>query len=56
VIGGNTGGANSTNNDRAGWDWDKWQKEDPRGLEAMEKEDKEGFLKLYNSHYKTNLK
>jgi len=31
---------------RDNWDWDKWQKEDPRGLEKMAQESPEEFLAL----------
>jgi ATP-dependent protease ClpP protease subunit len=33
---------------RAGWDYDKWQKEDPKGLENMLKTNKEGYDLLFN--------
>lgn len=36
------------------WDWDKWQKEDSDGLEALAKTDKEAFDALYNAKYKKN--
>ncbi len=36
---------------RADWNWERYQKEDPRALEAMEKNDPEKFRKLYNTHY-----
>lgn len=38
--------------DRTGWDWDKWQKEDPRGLEALQAENQEAFDVLFNAKYK----
>lgn len=38
--------------DKNGWDWDKWQKEDPRGLEAMSKSDPETFQALYDAKFK----
>ena len=34
------------------WNWDKWQKEDPKGLEALSKETPEAFTALYNQKYK----
>lgn len=34
--------------DRADWDWEKWQQNDPRGLEALQSNDPEAFNKLYN--------
>jgi ATP-dependent protease ClpP protease subunit len=37
--------------DRSAWDWDKWQKEDPRGLEKMQKEDADAFKALYEAKY-----
>lgn len=37
---------------RENWDWDKWQKEDPKGLEALSKETPEAFTALYNQKYK----
>lgn len=36
---------------RAGWNWDQWQKEDPRGLEALAVSDKEAYNKLFNEKY-----
>ena len=37
---------------RENWDWDKWQKQDPKGLEALAKETPETFQALYNQKYK----
>lgn len=37
---------------RENWDWDQWQKEDPRGLEKLHKEDKEAWEALFNAKYK----
>lgn len=37
---------------RAGWTWDQWQKEDPRGLEVMEKNEPEKFEALYKAAFK----
>jgi ATP-dependent Clp endopeptidase proteolytic subunit ClpP len=37
---------------RADWDWEKWQKEDPRGLEALAETDHDKFQALYNARYK----
>jgi ATP-dependent Clp protease protease subunit len=34
---------------RSGWDFDKWQKEDPKGLENMLKNHKEAYELLFNS-------
>lgn len=36
---------------RENWDFDKWQKEDPRGFEALSKSDPETFQKLYNQKF-----
>lgn len=35
------------------WDWDRYQKEDPRALERLLREDKEEFDRLYNAKYLT---
>ncbi len=40
-----------TEQTRADWDWDKWQKEDPEGLEAMSKNDKKAFNALYKKEF-----
>lgn len=37
---------------RADWDWEKWQKEDPNGLEALAKTDPDKFQALYDAKYK----
>lgn len=44
--------ANSTSGNRAEWSWDQWQKEDPRGLEALAKEDPEKFQALYDKEFR----
>lgn len=36
---------------RENWDFDKWQKEDPKGLEKLSAEDPEAFGKLFNAKY-----
>lgn len=36
---------------RAEWDFDKWQKEDPKGLEQKAKTDPATFNKLFNAKY-----
>lgn len=47
-----TGQINGGNaNGREAWDFDKWQKEDPRGLEKMSAENPEAFKKLFNEKY-----
>lgn len=37
---------------REAWTWDQWQKEDPKGLEALLKETPEAWQALYNTKYK----
>jgi ATP-dependent protease ClpP protease subunit len=37
---------------REDWDFDKWQKEDPKGFEALAKETPEKFQELLNQKYK----
>lgn len=37
---------------RTNWDFDQWQKEDPKALEKMSVEDPERFKKLFNGKYK----
>lgn len=37
---------------RETWTWDQWQKEDPRGLEILNKENPEKFKALYESSFK----
>lgn len=39
---------------REGWDWEKWQQEDPRGLELLAEKEPETFKSLYDAYYKTN--
>jgi hypothetical protein len=42
---------------RAAWDYDKWQKEDPKGLENMYKNNRESFDSLLNKFLETkNIK
>lgn len=36
---------------RKDWGWDKWQEEDPEGVEAMEKNDPEAFKALYKAKF-----
>ena len=36
---------------RSDWDWEKWQKEDPRGLEKLKEENAEMFNALYLAKY-----
>jgi ATP-dependent Clp endopeptidase proteolytic subunit ClpP len=47
-----TGGSATASAGRDGWDWDKYQKEDPRALEAMAVNDPEAFNALYEAKYK----
>lgn len=37
---------------RESWDFDKWQKEDPKGFEALAKDEPETFQALLNAKYK----
>lgn len=37
---------------RESWSFDQWQKEDPKGLEALASTDKEKFNTLFNAKYK----
>ncbi len=49
-----TGALNNTGKSvvgREGWDWEKYQAEDPKALEAMAKNDPEMFNELYKAHY-----
>lgn len=48
----NQGGVSAAPVGRETWDWDKWQKEDPRGIEALAKNDPETFQALYNQKFK----
>lgn len=47
-----SGGKNTAPIGREDWDWDKWQKEDAKGFEALAKEDPETFQALYNQKYR----
>lgn len=44
-------GGGSETQGKENWDWDKWQTEDSKGLEAMEKTNLEGFKVLYKTKY-----
>lgn len=48
----NTGGTNDAPVGRENWDFDKWQKEDPKGFEALAKETPEAFQALLTAKYK----
>lgn len=50
-IAGQINGGTDANLDRASWDFDKWQTEDPRGFEALAKSDPEKFKTLFNAKY-----
>ncbi len=39
---------------REAWDWDKWQKEDPRGVEKMAQDSPEAFLALGKAKFGNN--
>lgn len=45
------GGDQSDQNDQKNWDYDKWQKEDPKGLQAMMISNRAKFDKLFNAYY-----
>lgn len=51
MINGTGVAAASLSPQRAAWSWDDWQKNDPRGLEKMEKNDTEGFNALYKAAF-----
>lgn len=40
--------------ERADWDFKKWQKEDPKGWEALAKADDPEALRIFNAHHNTN--
>jgi ATP-dependent Clp protease, protease subunit len=44
-------GAATNTEVKASWDFDKWQKEDPKGLEVLAKENPADFNKLFNAKY-----
>jgi ATP-dependent Clp protease protease subunit len=46
------GGKNTAPVGRENWDFDKWQKEDPKGFEALAKDEPETFQDLLNAKYK----
>ncbi len=37
---------------RSDWDWDKWQTEDPRGLEKLSQDNPDAYTELFNKKYK----
>ena len=45
-----SGGSNT--GARASWDFDQWQKEDPKGLEKLSVDQPERFKELFNAKYK----
>lgn len=50
-IHGKNGLPNGIPANRADWDWDQWQKEDPRGLENLSKDNPEAYEELFNQKY-----
>ncbi len=50
--GGVANAAGAAGGARADWSWEQWQKEDPRGLEAMAKNEPEKFEALYKAAFK----
>lgn len=48
----NSGGAANVPVGREAWTWDQWQKEDPKGFEALSKESPEDWQALYDAKYK----
>lgn len=46
------GGKTNTPVGREAWDFDKWQKEDPKGFEALAKDEPETFQAILNAKYK----
>lgn len=44
-------GANGVAKGKEGWDWDKYQTEDPKALEKLEAEDSETFNALFKAKY-----
>lgn len=50
ISGGGAKGATAAGRDA--WDWDTYQKEDPKGLEAMAEKEPEKFKELFNAKYK----
>lgn len=51
LIGGKRGSAEDVSADRKGWNWERWEKEDPTGLGNMEKTNIEAFKKLYQAEF-----
>lgn len=49
--GGLSTGVTGSAGTRANWNWEQWQKEDPRGLEAMSSEEPEKFEALYKAAF-----
>ncbi len=47
----NKGKGGNGSETRANWDFDKWQKEDPKGLEAMADKTPAEYEKLFNAKY-----
>ncbi len=53
MLGGGASGGGIPQN-RSDWDFEKWQKEDPKGLQAMANTDYEGFNALYKAKFGTD--
>ena len=47
-----TGGSTAVAAGRESWNFDKWQQEDPKGLEKLSQENPERFNELFNAKYK----
>lgn len=50
-LGGNGSTVSPVAADRKDWDWDRWEKEDPSGLEKLEASNLEAFKKLYQAKF-----
>lgn len=50
---GNGGQGGQGGEDRTNWTYDKWQTEDPKGLQEMAKNEPERFEKMFNAYYNT---
>lgn len=54
MLGGNGGNGSTTAPvaaERKDWDWDRWEKEDPSGLEKLEASNLPAFKKLYQAKF-----
>ncbi|WP_136464936.1 Clp protease ClpP [Flagellimonas onchidii] len=50
------GGKPSTVTAQDGWDWDKYQKENPKALEALKKDDPDAFAELFKAKFGVDYK